>query len=64
MKLKKETINNVHECCQCQYCGYPMYEGEIVFVDDEGTTFCGNYCFKLYHTHLENARNLIKEVQQ
>ena len=61
--LSKETINNVHECCQCAYCGYPMYEYETVYVDDElGEVFCGKYCQKQYKEHLTRARNLIKEV--
>jgi len=47
-KLDKDIIRNIHEECQCEYCGWPMYVNDTCYVsEDLGKIFCGNYCYKL-----------------
>ena len=58
MKFKKETIMDVHECCACMWCGFPMYENEMVYVDDYGNTFCCTGCATNYQLSENNFTNL------
>ena len=58
MKLKEETINNVHECCQCEWCGFPMYETEKVYIDEYWNTFCSKVCATSYQERKNNFTNL------
>lgn len=61
MKLTKETINNVYECCDCEWCGFPMYENEVVFIDENWNTFCSEVCATDYQTKKNEFTNLKKE---
>ena len=47
-KLKKDKIDHHLDECQCDYCGFPMYYGETIYIsEDLGKVFCGNYCYKI-----------------
>ena len=48
LKLKREKIDNIHEECQCEYCGFPMYVGEDCWTSEVvEKIYCGVYCAKL-----------------
>mgnify|MGYP007073303445 CR=1 FL=1 len=57
MNTRKERINGIREECDGQWCGYPMFQGDHVIVDDRDRTFCSKRCAGAYDD-AENRRIL------
>ncbi len=45
--ITREPITKTYEECDCDYCGNPLYTGDIAYYnDDNSTVFCSLKCAK------------------
>lgn len=60
MANQKDTIKNAGEECDCRFCSFPLYVGDVVWVDgDTDLPYCSEACIasdKAYQIRRQNER--------
>lgn len=63
MQLSKYIIRRWQDETQCDWCGYPLYIGDVAYMDTSNKVYCGKKCQEKY-LERKKLNNLRKEKQR